>query len=159
MTLEAVPQTQLKSRVADVQSSISAFQGLNASVADLASKAAKVALPNALDLYAATSSSSAVTATTTTGTSAGSLDFTVDKVAFAQVSVSQPMTAWPYSTVTITTGGRRSPSPPPARHWTTSSPRSTRPASASLPARSRWAGAVPAAIYGRSHRRGGSLLH
>lgn len=105
MTLEAVPQTQLKSRVADVQSSISAFQGLNASVADLASKAAKVALPNALDLYAATSSSSAVTATTTTGTSAGSLDFTVDKVAAAQVSVSQPMTAWPYSTVTITTGG------------------------------------------------------
>lgn len=105
MTLEAVPQTQLKSRVADVQSSISAFQGLNASVADLASKAAKVALPNALDLYAATSSSSAVTATTTPGTSAGSLDFTVDKVAAAQVSVSQPMTAWPYSTVTITTGG------------------------------------------------------
>lgn len=106
MTLEAVPQTQLKSRVADVQSSISAFQGLNASVADLATKASKAALPNALDLYAATSSSASVTTTVGAGASSGSLDFTVDQLAGGQVSVSQAMTAWPFSTMTINSGGK-----------------------------------------------------
>ncbi len=50
-----------------------------ASVADLATKAARPRQPEALDLYAATSSSAKVTATTTArAPAAGSLDFTVD---------------------------------------------------------------------------------
>ncbi len=105
MTIEAAPQTLLKSRAAAVQSRISALQGLNSAVADLATKATKLTQPNALDLYSATSSSAKVTTSVGAGASAGSLDFTVSKLAKPQVSVTQKMLTWPYTTVTITSGG------------------------------------------------------
>ncbi|QYF91269.1 flagellar filament capping protein FliD [Arthrobacter sp. PAMC25284] len=105
MTIEAAPQTLLKSRAAAVQSRISALQGLNSALADLATKATKLTQPKALDLYSATSSSAKVTTSVGAGASAGSLDFTVSKLAKPQVSVTQKMLTWPYTTVTITSGG------------------------------------------------------
>ncbi|MHA7222577.1 flagellar filament capping protein FliD [Arthrobacter sp. RHLT1-20] len=105
MTIEAAPQNLLKSRAAAVQTRISALQGLNSSLADLSTRATKLTQPKALDLYAATSSSAKVTTTVGAGAGAGSLDFTVSKLASPQVSVTQKMLTWPYTTVTITSGG------------------------------------------------------
>ncbi|MDD1475666.1 flagellar filament capping protein FliD [Arthrobacter sp. H16F315] len=105
MTIEAAPQNLLKSRAAAVQTRISALQGLNSALADLASKATKLTQPKALDLYSATSSSAKVSTSVGTGASAGSLDFTVSKLATPQVSVTQKMLTWPYTTVTVTSGG------------------------------------------------------
>lgn len=106
MTIEAAPQNLIKNKAAAVQSGIAALQSLNSSLASLATSASKLTQPKALDLYAATSSSTKVTASVGAGASAGSLDFTVSKLAEAQVSVSEKATAWPYTTMTITSGGK-----------------------------------------------------
>jgi flagellar hook-associated protein 2 len=101
MTLEAAPQTLIKSKAAAVQTRISALQGLNTAVADLAAKAAKTADPKSLELYAATSSSAKVTTTVGAGAKPATVDFTVTQLAQAQVSVTRNLTAWPESTLTI----------------------------------------------------------
>lgn len=107
MRIEAAPQTLLKSRVAAVQSRISALQGLNASVADLATKAAKFSAPKAWDLYTASSTSAKVTATVSSGATAGAIAFTVSSLAQKQTSVSAAMTEWPDSpaVLTVVVGG------------------------------------------------------
>ena len=101
MKIEAMPQTLLKNKVSASQSLISAFQGLNTKVAALADLAEKAAKPAALDLYVATSSSTNATATATTGAAAGSIDIVIDQLAQAQVSVSDPVTAWDSASITI----------------------------------------------------------
>ncbi|MEC5182121.1 flagellar filament capping protein FliD [Arthrobacter sp. CG_A4] len=106
MQVEAIPQTQLKNKSFDVQSMVSALQGLNAKVAALATLATAVAKPGALALTAATTSSDKVLATTTASAKAGAIDFTVNKLAQTQVTVSGKVAAWPYTTMTITSGGQ-----------------------------------------------------
>jgi flagellar hook-associated protein 2 len=102
MQVEAVPQTLLKNKVSATQSMITALQGLNSKIADLATLAGKTATAGALDLYTATSSSPSLTVTTTSGASAGSIDVVVDRLAQSQVSLSVPMTSWADGDLTIT---------------------------------------------------------
>ncbi|CAI3792901.1 flagellar filament capping protein FliD [Pseudarthrobacter sp. MM222] len=106
MQVEAIPQTQLKSKSTGIQSMVSALQGLNSKVAALATQAAAVAKPGALDLYSATTSSDKIAATTTSAAKAGSIDFQVDKLAQTQVTVTNKVVGWPYTTMTITSGGQ-----------------------------------------------------
>lgn len=108
MQVEAIPQTLLKYKSQDLQSMVSALQGLNSKVAALATQATAAAKPGALDLSTATTSSDKVTATTTAAAKAGSIDFQVTKLAQTQVSVTPKVNAvvgWPYTTMTINSGG------------------------------------------------------
>ncbi|MDQ0754162.1 flagellar filament capping protein FliD [Arthrobacter sp. B3I4] len=108
MQSEALPQTLLKNKSYDIQSMVSALQGLNGKVAALATQATAAAKPGALDLYTATTSSDKVVATTTAAAKAGSLDFQVTKLAQTQVTVTpkvNAVTGWPYTTMTINSGG------------------------------------------------------
>lgn len=105
MTIEAAPQNLIKSKAAAVQTRISALQGLNSAVADLATKAGKLSDPKNLELYSATSSASNVTASVSAGAKPGAVDFTVTKLAQTQVSVTKNIAAWPYTTMTITGEG------------------------------------------------------
>lgn len=106
MQVEAIPQTQLKNKSYEIQTMVSALQGLNSKVAALATQATAAAKPGALDVYAASLSSDKVTATTTAAAKAGSIDFTVTKLAQTQVTVTDKVVGWPYTTMTITSGGQ-----------------------------------------------------
>lgn len=108
MQVETIPQTLLKYKSQDLQSMVSALQGLNSKVAALATQATAAAKPGALDLYSATTSSDKVVATTTSSAKAGSIDFQVTKLAQTQVAVTPQVNAvvgWPYTTMTINSGG------------------------------------------------------
>lgn len=109
MQSEAIPQTLLKNKSSDIQSMVSALQGLNSKVAALATQATAAAKPGALDLYTATTSSDKVVATTTAAAKAGSIDFQVNQLAQTQVTVTPKVNAvvgWPYTTMTINSGGK-----------------------------------------------------
>lgn len=109
MQSEALPQTLLKNKSYDIQSMVSALQGLNGKVATLATQAAAAAKPGALDLTTAATTSDKVTATTTAAATAGSIDFQVTKLAQTQVTVTpkvNAVTGWPYTTMTINSGGK-----------------------------------------------------
>lgn len=102
MTAEAQPQTLLKNQVTSTTTEITALQSLNTKISSLATLATTNAKAGALDVYAATSSSTAVTATTSTGASAGELQVIVSALARNQVGVSAALAAWPSpATVTI----------------------------------------------------------
>jgi flagellar hook-associated protein 2 len=108
MQSEALPQTLLKNKSYDVQTMVSALQGLNSKVAALATQATAAAQPAALDLSTATTTSANVTASTSSGAKPGSLDFQVTQLAQTQVTVTPKVngvTGWPYTTLTINTGG------------------------------------------------------
>lgn len=108
MQSEALPQTQLKYKSQDIQSMVSALQGLNGKIATLATQATAAAKPGALDLYTATTSSDKIVATSTAAAKAGSIDFQVTKLAQTQVTVTpkvNAVTGWPYTTMTINSGG------------------------------------------------------
>lgn len=105
MTIEAAPQNLLKSRASAAQTFVTALQGLNSSVAALATLAKKATLPSAVDLSTATSSATSVTATAAAGAVAGTLDITVAQVAKSQTTVSAAMTAWPASPAVLTIVG------------------------------------------------------
>jgi flagellar hook-associated protein 2 len=107
MKVEAVPQTLLKNRVTAVQARISALQGLNSGVAELATKAKKFAEPKAWELYSATSTSAKVTTSVGAGAGPASIDFTVSALAQKQTSVSAAMTEWQDSppVLTVVVGG------------------------------------------------------
>jgi len=109
MQVEAIPQTLLKYKSQDLQTMVSALQGLNSKVAALATQATASAKPGAFDLYAATTSSDKVTASTTAAAKAGSIDFQVTQLAQTQVTVTPKVNAvvgWPYTTMTINSGGK-----------------------------------------------------
>lgn len=109
MQVEAIPQTLLKYKSQDLQSMVSALQGLNSKVAALATQATTAAKPGAFDLYAATTSTDKVIATTTPAAKAGSIGFQVDRLAQTQVTVTPRVNAvvgWPYTTMTINSGGQ-----------------------------------------------------
>jgi flagellar hook-associated protein 2 len=95
MAVEALPQTQLKTKLASNQSMINVLQGLNTRLTMLQGTADAAAKPGALNLFTATTSAPSLTATTTTSASAGSIDVTVTRLASTQVNVTAPMTVWP----------------------------------------------------------------
>lgn len=102
LDVERIPQNILLNKAAAAKSNITALQSLNTRATLLTDLAGKLARPAALDLYTAVSSSPAATATAAAGASAGSIDFTVDKLASTQSSVSEKMSAWPDTALTIT---------------------------------------------------------
>ena len=106
MQVDAIPQTLLKNKSSDIQSMVSALQGLNSKVAALATQATAAAKPGALDLYSATTSSDKVVAATTAAATAGSIDFQVNTLAQTQVTVTNKVVGWPYTTMTINSGGQ-----------------------------------------------------
>ncbi|MFD1722229.1 flagellar filament capping protein FliD [Amnibacterium endophyticum] len=95
MSIEALPQNQLKTQLSSATTYRTALQSLNTSVAAIATTAAAAAKPGALASFTATSDTSGVTAQASSTASAGSVSFTVDQLAKAQVSVTGAMTAWP----------------------------------------------------------------
>lgn len=102
MTIESQPQTLLKTKVSTTQTLVTALQGLNSTVASLATIAKRASLPATVDLFAATASAPSIAVSAATGATAGQLDLSVTSVAKAQVSVSAAMTAWPDSPATFT---------------------------------------------------------
>lgn len=102
MQIEAIPQNLLKKKVSNTQSTITALQQLNTRIAALATQAKDTAKPAALDLFTAKTSSDAASATVTAGASVASLDFTVTRLAQSQVTVTDAITEWDGTTVTIT---------------------------------------------------------
>jgi flagellar hook-associated protein 2 len=92
MTVEAGPQTLLKTKVAKTDTLVSALQGLNTKVASLAASATTAALPASWQAVTATSSDSSASATVSPGAQPSSLSFTVDKLATTQTSVTGSLT-------------------------------------------------------------------
>ena len=93
MAIETAPQTALKSKLTDATAYRSALQSLNASVAALATSASAAAKSGALASFTATTSSDAVAATASSSATAGSISFSVDSIATAQVSYTDILTS------------------------------------------------------------------
>ena len=105
MQVEAIPQTLLKAKVTSTQSYVTALQSLNAKIASLATMAAAAAKPTAFDVFTATTSSTTVTTAVAAGAQPGQIDFTVNKTAQTQRSLSAPMSVWPDSPPVLTIVG------------------------------------------------------
>ncbi|WP_423183662.1 flagellar filament capping protein FliD [Arthrobacter sp. NyZ413] len=95
MSVEALPQTQLKTKLASDQTMISTLQSFNTKLATLRDLATGDSAANALNLFTASTTSTSLTATATTAATAGSIDLTVTQLAQTQVSVTAAMTSWP----------------------------------------------------------------
>ena len=102
MQVEAMPQTLLKAKVTQTQSLVSALQSLNTKIASLAEVATTAAKAESWDAVKATSSTTSATVTAAATAQPGTLTFTVEKVAVAQVSltaayadVGSPLTSIP----------------------------------------------------------------
>jgi flagellar hook-associated protein 2 len=88
---ESGPKDALVKQVSTDNSLLAALQTLNSSYANLATQAKADAASNAWNVFTATSSDTSVSATTTTDASAGTVSFSIDSVAAAQVDVTAPM--------------------------------------------------------------------
>lgn len=88
---ESGPKDALQTQVTTDNTLLTALQALNTSYAALASQATADAATNAWNVYSTTSSDSSATATTTTDASAGTVSFSIDSVAAAQVDVTAPL--------------------------------------------------------------------
>lgn len=95
MAVQALPQSQLKSKLATNQTMMTSLQGLNTRLTLLNGTASGGAAANSLNLFTTSSSSPSVTAAATTAASAGSIDVTVTRLAQTQVDVTAPMLSWP----------------------------------------------------------------
>jgi flagellar hook-associated protein 2 len=109
MAIEAQPQTQLQAQLSNVTTYRSALQSVNTQLAAIAAAAKTASTAGALTSFTASSDTSGLSATADATATAGSVSFTVDAIAAAQVSVSDAMTAWPDTSsatpaITITTG-------------------------------------------------------
>ena len=94
MSVEAAPQTALKTQLSSTTTYRTALQALNSSVAALATSATASAKAGALASFTATSDVGSVSAKASSAASSGSVSFTVDRIAQAQVSVTGTMAAW-----------------------------------------------------------------
>jgi flagellar hook-associated protein 2 len=93
MQVEAIPQTQLKAKVASTNKVITALQGLNTRLASLVTAGEKLANSKTWSALKATSSDASVAVSTAAGASAGTLTFDVLKVAQAHSEASGEI-AW-----------------------------------------------------------------
>lgn len=94
MAVEALPQQQLKSKLAADQTMISALQQFSTKLAASNKLATASSAAGALNLFTAKSTDPAVTATASTTASQGSLDFNVTQLAQSKVGVSAAMATW-----------------------------------------------------------------
>lgn len=105
MTAAAVPQQQVQNRLTTEQATLATYQNLNQSLQTLATSAAADSATNGLNLLDVSSTDPSVTGTASTSANATRLSLEVDRVAQAQISVTEPMTAWPDGTGTVTIVG------------------------------------------------------
>jgi flagellar hook-associated protein 2 len=96
MQIEAQPQTQLKTQLANTQTDAAAYRDINTSFAALATAAGALTQAASWGLTKASSSDTSITATTTAGAASGSLSFTVDRLATAHSVMAK--TNWTNST-------------------------------------------------------------
>ncbi|MCU1570961.1 MAG: hypothetical protein JWR33_1702 [Naasia sp.] len=101
MSLEARPQTMLKSSVSRTTSFANDLRALNTTVAAIAAKAKTASAATSLAVYSATSTAPGVTASARNTSIAGSISFTVGESAERQVTVSAAMAAWPSTPPTL----------------------------------------------------------
>ncbi|WIE66532.1 flagellar filament capping protein FliD [Curtobacterium sp. MCLR17_036] len=94
MSVEAVPQTLLKSKLASTNSFISSLQTINSLVQTLATRATAAQKTSSLDVFTATSSTPTVSVVAGPTAAKGSIDFTVGTTAAAQVGVTAAMATW-----------------------------------------------------------------
>jgi flagellar hook-associated protein 2 len=94
MAVQALPQSQLQSKLATNQTMVTSLQGLNTRLTLLKGIASGDAAANSLNLFTTSSSSPSVTAAATTAASAGSIEVTVTRLAQTQVDVTAPMLSW-----------------------------------------------------------------
>jgi flagellar hook-associated protein 2 len=109
MAIESRPQTLLQNQLSNVTTYRSALQSVNTQLAAIATAAKTASTAGALTAFTASSTTSGISATADSTATAGSVSFTVDAIATAQISVSGAMTAWPDTSsatppITITTG-------------------------------------------------------
>ncbi|GAA4662931.1 flagellar filament capping protein FliD [Arthrobacter cryoconiti] len=102
MGAEAIPQTQLKSKVAKDSYLLTALQALNSKFANLQTQASGLAKPDGLAKYQVASSSPAITATLATGAKPITMDLAVTALAQAHSVVTAPLQAWPTSPAVLT---------------------------------------------------------
>lgn len=95
MAVEALPQTQLKTKVASDQSMITALQQLNTRVTLLQGSSEALSKPGATSLVTSTTNNPAVTATAAAGAAVGSIDVTVSQLSSTKTGVTQALTTWP----------------------------------------------------------------
>ncbi|WP_024286302.1 flagellar filament capping protein FliD [Cellulomonas sp. KRMCY2] len=87
MQVEAMPQTLLKVKSSQTQSLVSGLQALNTKIASLAEVAATTAKVESWSTWKAASSASSATVVAGSSAQAGSISFSIDAVATAQVSL------------------------------------------------------------------------
>lgn len=109
MTAESAQQTQLKTRLATATTYRTALQSLNSQIASIATAATAAARAGGLTAFSASSDTTGVTAVASGSATAGSVSFTVGRLARAQTSVTDALTTWPDSSssapsITIRTG-------------------------------------------------------
>ncbi|MGN6753578.1 MAG: flagellar filament capping protein FliD [Intrasporangium sp.] len=95
MAVEALPQQQLKSAQSTQQSMITALQSFNTKTVALKDLATKMAAPGALNLFTATTNSTAATATAGKAALPGTFSVSIDRLAESQTSVTAKMSNWP----------------------------------------------------------------
>ncbi|OII12800.1 hypothetical protein BIU97_02315 [Curtobacterium sp. MCBA15_009] len=105
MSVEAVPQTLLKSKLASTNSFISSLQTINSLVQTLATRATAAQKTSSLDVFTATSSTPTVSVVAGPTAAKGSIDFTVGTTAAAQVGVTAAMATWSSAAEPITIVG------------------------------------------------------
>lgn len=102
MGAAAIPQTQMKTKVASGTYLLNAMQALNSKFAALSKQAAALAKPDGLAKYQVISSAPAITATLTAGAQPVSLDLKVTQLAKAHSMVTAPMQQWSASPAVLT---------------------------------------------------------
>src|SRR4051794_12513322 len=111
MTVEAAPQTRLKTNLSTEKNNLASLQAPNTKAAALMAQAKDLAAGSGWNALTATSSSAAVSLTTTGGTAAGSFTFTVDQTAsahrltFASTAAATDVVVAGGTTVQLTAGG------------------------------------------------------
>src|SRR3954451_12493085 len=94
MTLEARPQTVLKTTLSTTSAFLTDLRALNTAVSTIAGTAKTAATATSLAVFKTASSATSVTATARNSALPGSLTFTVDQTAQRQITVSAAMTSW-----------------------------------------------------------------
>ncbi|MDP5226350.1 MULTISPECIES: flagellar filament capping protein FliD [Arthrobacter] len=93
--VEGLPQQQLQQTRRTDQSLITNLQVLNSKASALATLGQNMSMPSALNLFTATTDSSAATASAGTGAAPGTFSVRFDQAAQNQVDVSAAMSTWP----------------------------------------------------------------
>lgn len=110
MKVEAIPQSQLSDKKTELSKILTALQSLNTKVSSLGDAATAAAKPESWNALKATASATSVTATAGSTATATAVDFTVDRLATSQVSVSNELSGvndltGGASTLTLKVGG------------------------------------------------------